>query len=109
MQSRAQEGGRTLTPTSTQFPAVVEAVAESVILSYMFDGFRLIERPPLGNARSLPVCCVKQGRCVGKVECHTFFFFFFYNNLLSSCGQSTSQCCVKYDTELLLLYYHVWS
>jgi hypothetical protein len=35
------------------------------------DEFRLIERPPSGDARGMPAHCVKQGRCVGKTECHT--------------------------------------
>jgi hypothetical protein len=29
--------------------------------------------------------------------------------LLSGLRAIISQCCIKYDTELLLLYYHVWS
>jgi hypothetical protein len=81
------------------------------------DGFWLMKRPPLGNARSAPTCCVKQGWCVGKEECHAPSIFWFGLRGYSHCyvhiivvfsspfQEGCPLCCYAiYNTKVSLCY-----
>jgi hypothetical protein len=47
----------------------------SSTLAAFSDGFQPIRRPSSGDARGVPMHSVKQGQCVGKVECHTLCIY----------------------------------